>query len=39
MRADDPAEPLAPGVVVMNAPAAEGSAFAVPRVLGGETEG
>ena len=39
LRADEPAAPLAPDVVVMNAPAAQGSAFAVPRVLGGETEG
>jgi aspartyl-tRNA(Asn)/glutamyl-tRNA(Gln) amidotransferase subunit C len=39
LRADEPAEPLAAEVAVMNAPAAEGSAFAVPRVLGNEAEG
>jgi aspartyl-tRNA(Asn)/glutamyl-tRNA(Gln) amidotransferase subunit C len=39
LRADEPATPLAPEVAVMNAPAAEGSAFAVPRVLGSEAEG
>jgi aspartyl-tRNA(Asn)/glutamyl-tRNA(Gln) amidotransferase subunit C len=39
LRADEPGEPLAPEVAVMNAPAAEGSAFAVPRVLGAEAEG
>ena len=39
LRSDEPAEPLAPDVVVLNAPAAEGSAFAVPRVLGSEAEG
>jgi aspartyl-tRNA(Asn)/glutamyl-tRNA(Gln) amidotransferase subunit C len=39
LRADEPAVPLSPEVAVMNAPAAEGSAFAVPQVLGGETEG
>jgi len=39
LRADEPSEPLAADVAVMNAPAAEGSAFAVPRVLGGEAEG
>jgi aspartyl-tRNA(Asn)/glutamyl-tRNA(Gln) amidotransferase subunit C len=39
LRADEPGEPLAPEVAVMNAPAAEGSAFAVPRVLGSEAEG
>jgi aspartyl-tRNA(Asn)/glutamyl-tRNA(Gln) amidotransferase subunit C len=39
LRADEPAVPLAPEVVVMNAPAAEGSAFAVPKVLGAEAEG
>ncbi len=39
LRADEPAAPLAPEVAVMNAPAAEGSAFAVPKVIGAETEG
>ena len=39
LRADEPVAPLAPEVVVMNAPAAEGSAFAVPKVLGSEAEG
>jgi aspartyl-tRNA(Asn)/glutamyl-tRNA(Gln) amidotransferase subunit C len=39
LRADVPAEPLAPEVAVMNAPAAEGAAFAVPKVLGSEAEG
>ena len=39
LRADEPSEPLAPEVAVMNAPAAEGSAFAVPRVIGAEPEG
>lgn len=39
LRADEPGEPLSPQAAVMNAPAAEGSAFAVPRVLGGEEEG
>ena len=39
LRADEPAAPLAPELAVMNAPSAEGSAFAVPRVLGGEAEG
>jgi aspartyl-tRNA(Asn)/glutamyl-tRNA(Gln) amidotransferase subunit C len=39
LRADEPAAPLEPEVAVMNAPAAEGSAFAVPRVLGSEVEG
>jgi aspartyl-tRNA(Asn)/glutamyl-tRNA(Gln) amidotransferase subunit C len=39
LRADEPSAPLAADVVVMNAPAAEGSAFAVPKVLGGEAEG
>jgi len=39
MRADEPSEPLAPEIAVMNAPAADGSAFAVPRVLGTEAEG
>ena len=39
LRPDEPAVPLAPEVAVMNAPAAEGSAFAVPRVLGAEAEG
>ena len=38
LRADEPSEPLAPEVAVMNAPAAEGSAFAVPRVIGAEAE-
>jgi aspartyl-tRNA(Asn)/glutamyl-tRNA(Gln) amidotransferase subunit C len=38
LRADEPSEPLAPEVVVMNAPAAEGSAFAVPKVIGAEAE-
>ena len=39
LRADEPAAPLAPELVVMNAPSADGSAFAVPKVLGGEAEG
>jgi aspartyl-tRNA(Asn)/glutamyl-tRNA(Gln) amidotransferase subunit C len=39
LRADEPGEPLSPQAALMNAPAAEGSAFAVPRVLGGEDEG
>jgi aspartyl-tRNA(Asn)/glutamyl-tRNA(Gln) amidotransferase subunit C len=39
LRADEPVEPLAPEVAVMNAPSAVGSAFAVPRVLGSEAEG
>jgi aspartyl-tRNA(Asn)/glutamyl-tRNA(Gln) amidotransferase subunit C len=39
LRADEPSAPLAPEVAVMNAPAAAGSAFAVPRVLGAEAEG
>jgi aspartyl-tRNA(Asn)/glutamyl-tRNA(Gln) amidotransferase subunit C len=38
LRADEPSAPLAPEVAVMNAPAAEGSAFAVPRVIGAEAE-
>jgi len=38
LRADEPSAPLAPEVAVMNAPAAEGSAFAVPRVIGAEVE-
>ena len=38
LRADEPGEPLAPEVAVMNAPAAEGSAFAVPRVIGAGAE-
>jgi aspartyl-tRNA(Asn)/glutamyl-tRNA(Gln) amidotransferase subunit C len=38
LRADEPSEPLAPEVAVMNAPAAEGSAFAVPKVIGAEAE-
>ncbi len=36
LRADEPAAPLSLEMVLMNAPAAEGSAFAVPKVLGGE---
>ena len=39
LRADEAAAPLSPELVVMNAPSAEGSAFAVPKVLGGEAEG
>ena len=39
LRADEPVTPLAPEVAVMNAPSAEGSAFAVPRVLGADAEG
>jgi aspartyl-tRNA(Asn)/glutamyl-tRNA(Gln) amidotransferase subunit C len=39
LRADEPEAPLAPEVAVANAPAADGSAFAVPRVLGDEAEG
>ena len=39
LRADEPAAPLAPELAVMNAPTADGSAFAVPKVLGGEAEG
>jgi aspartyl-tRNA(Asn)/glutamyl-tRNA(Gln) amidotransferase subunit C len=39
LRADEPTAPLAPEVAVMNAPSAEGSAFAVPRVIGAETTG
>jgi aspartyl-tRNA(Asn)/glutamyl-tRNA(Gln) amidotransferase subunit C len=38
-RVDEAAAPMAPADVVMNAPAAEGSAFAVPRVLGADAEG
>jgi aspartyl-tRNA(Asn)/glutamyl-tRNA(Gln) amidotransferase subunit C len=38
LRADEPSAPLTPEVAVMNAPAAEGSAFAVPKVIGAETE-
>jgi aspartyl-tRNA(Asn)/glutamyl-tRNA(Gln) amidotransferase subunit C len=39
LRADEPATPLAPELAVMNAPSAAGSAFAVPKVIGSETEG
>lgn len=39
LRADEPAAPLPPADVVRNAPAVEGSAFAVPKVLGAEAEG
>jgi aspartyl-tRNA(Asn)/glutamyl-tRNA(Gln) amidotransferase subunit C len=39
LRADEPSEPLAPEVAVMNAPSADGSAFSVPRVLGADPEG
>jgi aspartyl-tRNA(Asn)/glutamyl-tRNA(Gln) amidotransferase subunit C len=39
LRTDEPAAPLGPELVVMNAPSADGSAFAVPKVLGGEAEG
>lgn len=39
MRADEPSAPLSPEAAVVNAPSAQGSAFAVPRVLGGEAEG
>jgi aspartyl-tRNA(Asn)/glutamyl-tRNA(Gln) amidotransferase subunit C len=38
-RVDEPAAPMAPEAVVMNAPASEGSAFSVPKVLGADTEG
>ncbi len=36
LRADEPAAPLALESVLGNAPSSEGSAFAVPKVLGGE---
>ena len=39
LRADVAAAPLSPELAVLNAPSADGSAFAVPRVLGGEAEG
>lgn len=39
LRGDEPTTPLAPEVAVRNAPAAEGSAFAVPKVIGTEAEG
>ncbi len=39
LRADEPGAPLAPEAALMNAPAADGSAFAVPKVLSGEEEG
>jgi len=38
-RVDEPALPMSPDAVVMNAPAHEGSAFAVPKVLGADAEG
>ena len=38
LRADEPTLPLSPEAAVMNAPSADGSAFAVPKVLGGEAE-
>jgi len=39
LRADEPSAPLSSEAVVMNAPASEGAAFVVPRVLGNEAEG
>ncbi|MBM4384368.1 MAG: Asp-tRNA(Asn)/Glu-tRNA(Gln) amidotransferase subunit GatC [Deltaproteobacteria bacterium] len=38
-RVDEVAAAMEPESVVMNAPAHEGSAFAVPKVLGAEAEG
>jgi aspartyl-tRNA(Asn)/glutamyl-tRNA(Gln) amidotransferase subunit C len=39
LRADEPEPPLDPALAVANAPEAAGSAFVVPRVIGGEEEG
>jgi aspartyl-tRNA(Asn)/glutamyl-tRNA(Gln) amidotransferase subunit C len=39
MRDDRPGESFPPETAVANAPASEGSAFAVPKVLEGEDEG
>ncbi len=39
LRDDVPAEELPPEVAVANAPASEGTAFAVPKVLDDEAEG
>jgi len=39
LREDEPRPSLAPEDAVRNAPASEGTAFAVPRVLEGEEEG
>jgi aspartyl-tRNA(Asn)/glutamyl-tRNA(Gln) amidotransferase subunit C len=36
LRADTPEEPLTPEAALANAPAADGTAFAVPKVLDGE---
>ena len=38
MRADEAGATLAPELALMNAPAAEGTAFAVPKVLDNEAE-
>ena len=39
LRGDEPDDTLTPEQAVANAPAAEGSAFAVPKVLDSEAEG
>jgi aspartyl-tRNA(Asn)/glutamyl-tRNA(Gln) amidotransferase subunit C len=39
LRRDEPADSLPPEVAVANAPAPEGSAFSVPKVLDSEDEG
>jgi aspartyl-tRNA(Asn)/glutamyl-tRNA(Gln) amidotransferase subunit C len=39
LRADEAVAAMAPDEVVRNAPAHEGSAFAVPKVLGADAEG